>query len=95
MLKSWAVPRGPPEKAGVRRLAIQVDDHELEYANFEGAIEEGQYGAGQVMIWDSGTYELWNRNEKLIDFRLEGKRLQGNYALIWWKGRDWLLIKKA
>lgn len=95
VLKSWAVPKGPPVKPGVRRLAIQVDDHDMEYADFEGTIEEGEYGAGRVIIWDRGTYRLWKREEGLIDFTLEGNRLKGNYALVRWKGRQWLLIKKA
>ncbi|MFQ5838499.1 MAG: DNA polymerase ligase N-terminal domain-containing protein [Thermoplasmata archaeon] len=95
VLKSWAVPKGPPEESGVRRLAIQVEDHDLEYADFEGTIEEGEYGAGRVTIWDRGTYRLWKRDEKLIDFRLEGRRLEGNYALVRWRGKQWLLIKKG
>ncbi len=95
VLKSWAVPKGPPEWPGLKRLAIQVDDHDLEYANFEGTIEEGQYGAGSVFIWDKGTYELWKKEEKVIDFGLYGTKLKGNYALIWWKDNQWLLMKKA
>jgi DNA ligase D-like protein (predicted 3'-phosphoesterase) len=95
VLKSWAVPKGPPEEPGLRRLAIQVEDHDLDYADFEGTIEEGQYGAGHVIMWDRGTYRLWKREEGLIDFRLEGKRLRGNYALVRWKGKQWLLIKKG
>lgn len=95
VLKSWAVPKGPPVKPGVRRLAIQVDDHDLDYADFEGTIEEGEYGAGRVIIWDRGTYRLWKWEEEIIDFHLEGSRLKGNHALVRWKDNHWLLIKKA
>ncbi len=76
-------------------MAIQVEDHDLEYADFEGTIEEGQYGAGRVILWDKGTYKLWKRDEKLIDFQLDGTRMKGNYSLVWWKDNHWLLIKKA
>lgn len=92
-LKSWAVPKGVPEKKLVKRLAIQVDDHELDYINFEGEIEEGEYGAGTVKIWDSGTYSLEAESPKRIVFELAGKRLTGKYSLVHLKEKQWLLIK--
>jgi len=94
VLKSWAVPKEPPTAAGVRRLAVQVEDHALDYIDFEGRIPEGEYGAGTVEIWDKGTYTLRNRTEKMIEFTLHGARLSGDYALIRFKENNWLLIKK-
>ncbi len=93
-LKSWAVPKEPPIESGVKRLAVQVEDHALDYIDFEGTIPEGEYGAGTVEIWDKGTYTLKNRTEKMIEFTLEGTRLKGNYALIHFKDNNWLLIRK-
>ena len=67
VLKSWAIPKEPPTKKGLKRLAIQTEDHDLEYANFEGEIPPGHYGAGKVIIWDKGNYELLKREpDKLI-----------------------------
>jgi bifunctional non-homologous end joining protein LigD len=80
--KSWAVPKGMPLKKGERRLAIQVEDHSLEYMDFEGEIPEGCYGAGKVLIWDRGEYELLKLTEKEIKVRLEGKKLNGVYVLL-------------
>ena len=94
VLKSWAVPKEPPTQPGIRRLAVQVEDHELSYIDFEGTIPEGEYGAGTVEIWDKGTYTLKNRDDKIIELTLEGSRLKGNYALINFKENNWLLIKK-
>jgi len=94
VLKSWAVPKEPPTAAGVRRLAVQVEDHALDYIDFEGTIPEGEYGAGTVEIWDKGTYTLKNRTGKLIEFTLHGSRLSGDYALIRFKENNWLLIRK-
>lgn len=82
VLKSWAVPKSPPTKKGIKRLAIQVEDHPLSYAKFEGEIPEGNYGAGKVEIWDNGTYEPVEKNPKKIEFKLYGKKLQGNFVLI-------------
>jgi len=95
VLKSWAVPKEPPTKPGIKRLAVQVEDHELSYINFEGIIPEGMYGAGKVEIWDRGKYMLKHRSENKIEFTLHGEKLQGDYTLIRFKGdKNWLLIKK-
>lgn len=94
VLKSWAVPKGPPEQPGVRRLAIQVEDHPVEYIDFEGEIEEGQYGAGQVKIWDSGTYEMEERDAKKLTFVLHGQRLEGGYVLVHTREDQWIFLKR-
>jgi len=95
VLKSWAVPKGPPEKPGIKRLAVQVEDHPVEYIDFEGQIPKGQYGAGTVKIWDKGTYKLISKSKNQINFELLGKKLKGQYTLIRFrKPKYWLLIKK-
>ncbi len=98
VLKSWAVPKEPPKNAGTKRLAIETEDHPLEYAGFVGEIPEGQYGAGKVEIWDRGTFELLKRNEKEIIVTLYGEKLEGEYVLIKTKygkeDRGWLFFKK-
>lgn len=94
VLKSWAVPKEPPTQPGLRRLAVQVEDHELNYIDFEGTIPKGEYGAGTVDIWDKGTYTLLSRSDKIIEFSLNGSRLKGNYALVNFKENNWLLLKK-
>ena len=99
VLKSWALPKGPPQERGVKRLAIEVDDHDLSYIDFEGDITEG-YGKGKVTIWDSGYYKLLERKENSILFLLQGKLLKGNYRLILTNysrrgERQWLLVKSA
>jgi len=97
VLKSWAVPKGVPEESGVRRLAVAVDDHPMEYASFTGRIPEGQYGAGEVKIFDNGTYDLLERTPHKIRFFFHGKRLNGEYELVDFKqdGKNWLLFKKT
>ena len=94
VLKSWAVPKGMPEKPGIRRLAVQTEDHPLDYIDFAGTIPEGQYGAGTVEIWDRGRYELTKQEKDHIEFTLEGERLSGGYVLVHTDGRNWLIIKR-
>lgn len=97
VLRSWAVPKEPPEKEGVKRLAIQTEDHPLEYADFEGTIPEGMYGAGTVRIWDRGEFRLEEETGDRMLFLLKGRKLTGRYALIKtkFKGKDsWLLFKR-
>lgn len=94
-LKSWAVPKTPPTEPGVKRLAVQVEDHPLEYASFEGTIPEGEYGAGTVEIWDKGSYTLLERGDDKLAIDLHGEKLQGVYYLIRFKERkNWLFFKK-
>ncbi len=103
VLKSWAVPKGPSLRAGERRLAVQVEDHPLGYAGFEGTIPEGQYGAGDVSIFDTGTWTpegdaLESIAAGRLDFSLDGERLQGRFSLVRTRPRgrqpQWLLIKR-
>jgi bifunctional non-homologous end joining protein LigD len=94
VLKSWAVPKGLPETSGVRRLALQVEDHPLDYVNFQGKIPEGEYGAGTVEIWDQGDYELLERSQDELRVRLAGKRFQGEYVLIHTRENQWILLKR-
>lgn len=105
VLKSWAVPKGPSLDPSQKRLAVEVEDHPLEYAGFEGVIPEGEYGAGTVMVWDEGEWEpvgdphegLQNGSLKLV---LRGSRLRGGFALVRMRRRpgetrdSWLLIKE-
>jgi DNA ligase D-like protein (predicted 3'-phosphoesterase) len=93
VLKSWAVPKGPPEEPGLRRLAVEVEDHPVDYITFEGTIPQGGYGAGAVKIWDKGTFKLKRRTKDLYEFWLKGKRLNGKYALVRFKEKNWLLLK--
>lgn len=98
VLKSWAVPKPPPEVEGLRRLAVATEDHPLEYRHFEGTIPEGEYGAGKVEVWDEGGYVPEERSDVKRVFRLLGRKLRGKYALIKLKPGDrrdknWLLFK--
>jgi len=95
VLKSWAVPKIPPTEAGIRRLAVAVEDHPIEYASFEGTIPKGEYGAGTVEIWDRGSYVLLERSEGKLAVEIRGEKLKGVYYLIRFKGgKNWLLFKK-
>ena len=108
VLVSWAVPRGPSMNPADRRLAIRTEDHPLEYADFEGVIPEGHYGAGTVMVWDRGAYEPKDGNSPeqqlacgKVDLILRGKKLRGGFTLVRTgrslddagEGKRWLLVK--
>jgi bifunctional non-homologous end joining protein LigD len=98
-LASWAVPKGVPLEPGHQNLAVHVEDHPLEYATFEGEIPKGQYGAGTVEIWDSGTYELLEEKKNGgLTVRLHGTRLRGTWALVPAKlsgdEKNWLIVRK-
>jgi bifunctional non-homologous end joining protein LigD len=103
-LKSWAVPKGPSLNSGDKRLAVQTEDHPLEYGGFEGKIPEGNYGAGTVMVWDRGTFRVEGTLDALrqlergeIKFSLNGEKLRGSFVLVKLKhsqkGNEWLMIK--
>lgn len=105
VLLSWAVPKGPSYHTGDKRLAVQVEDHPLEYRNFEGTIPKGEYGGGVVMLWDEGFWEPYvnveeGLREGMLKFTLKGSRLQGKWALVRIKGKagaeekNWLLLKE-
>ena len=96
VLKSWAIPKGPPEEPGIRRLAMEVEDHPLDYASFEGTIPEGQYGAGAVKIWDRGEYRMLTEEKGFLEFILRGKKLNGRYKLVKFEKagpKSWLILK--
>ena len=105
VLVSWAVPKGPTLDPAVKHFAAKVEDHPLEYGGFEGNIPEGNYGAGSVMLWDRGAFELVGEMPAApqlergdLKFRLHGEKLKGEFAIVHMKGRgkgnEWLLIKK-
>jgi bifunctional non-homologous end joining protein LigD len=98
VLRSWAIPKGPSMSPSQKRLAVLVEDHPLEYLDFEGLIPEGNYGAGTVVIWDTGTYAPIERREDKISFVLKGEKLKGSFTLTRLRSRgkenEWLLIKK-
>jgi bifunctional non-homologous end joining protein LigD len=104
-LLSWAVPKGPSYDTRDKRLAVQVEDHPLEYRNFEGTIPKGEYGGGAVMIWDEGCWEPYGDvaeglRDGMLKFVLKGRRLKGKWALVRWKRKageskdNWLLLKE-
>jgi bifunctional non-homologous end joining protein LigD len=99
-LVSWAVPKGPTLDPSARRQAIQVEDHELDYIDFEGVIPEGQYGAGDVIVWDTGTWQPVETDDPdaalengELHFDLHGEKLKGRFLLVK-TSRGWLLAKK-
>jgi bifunctional non-homologous end joining protein LigD len=105
VLRSWAVPKGPSTDPGTKRLAVAVEDHPLEYGDFEGIIPEGNYGAGRVILWDRGTYRPAGAAPVAaqlaagqLEFELEGEKLRGRWVLVRTRGapegRSWLLMKK-
>jgi bifunctional non-homologous end joining protein LigD len=105
VLRSWAVPKGPSMNPADKRLAVLVEDHPLEYADFEGIIPPGQYGAGPVVVWDRGTWEPAEAGDPAaalrqgkLAFVLHGERLRGGFALARLArgkgGKDWLLMKR-
>ena len=91
----WALPKGLPRENGERRLAVEVEDHPLEYLNFQGTIPEGNYGAGKVIIWDRGRYALLEKTARKIKVILLGELIRGAYVLIKTGKKDnhWLMIK--
>lgn len=105
VLKSWAVPKGPSMVSSIKRLAVMVEDHELDYRDFEGGIPEEEYGGGTVMIWDEGAVK-WEGDADplemvtsgLLEFELAGNKLKGRFKLVHAKMggdvRNWLLIKR-
>lgn len=103
VLKSWAVPKGPSRTAGEKRLAVHVEDHPLEYGQFEGTIPAGEYGGGTVMLWDRGAWTPvgdphFGYNKGHIDFELHGEKLTGGWRLIRMageEGKNWLLMKRS
>jgi len=100
VLKSWAVPKGPSLDPTVKRLAMQVEDHPVDYADFEGVIPEGEYGGGTVMVWDYGIYAPENTRSVAqslakgeLKFSLLGQKLKGSFVLVRTRDRQWLLMK--
>lgn len=103
VLRSWALPKGPSLKTGEKRLAVETEDHPLEYGDFEGVIPKGEYGAGTVMLWDAGSWQIVGKNTKdQLDFELDGEKLKGAWTLVRTRGKgrrdkgtSWLLIKRS
>src|SRR5256886_14066323 len=100
VLKSWAVPKGPPMDPAVKRLAMQVEDHPTDYAEFEGVIREGEYGGGTVMVWDMGVYAPENTDNVSkalakgeLKFVLLGKKVKGSFVLVRTRDRQWPLME--
>ena len=97
VLKSWALPKEPPSKPGIKRLAVRTEDHPLGYENFEGIIPEGLYGAGRVEIWDRGHYREIEADDQKKVIEIFGEKLNGKYVLLRLKqkgDKNWLFFKK-
>jgi len=96
ILRSWAIPKQVPTLSKQKFLAVQTEDHPLEYINFQGEIPEGEYGGGHVEIYDKGIYDIIDQTSKKIIFELHGKRLSGKYALVQFtdQKKNWLIIKE-
>src|SRR5437879_7801157 len=92
---SWAVPKGSPADPKQNHLAVHVEDHPLEYFKFAGEIPKGEYGGGQVLIWDEGTYEPVKWSDREVMVVLHGKRVQGRYVLFQTRGKDWMIHRMA
>lgn len=105
VLRSWALPKGPSLAPGEKRLAVEVEDHPLEYGGFEGVIPKGEYGGGTVMLWDAGSWKVKGKNDgNHVDFVLDGEKLKGAWTLVRTRGgrnkrgkpgKSWLLIKRS
>jgi bifunctional non-homologous end joining protein LigD len=99
VLKSWAIPKEPPKRPGEKRLAVETEDHPLDYAFFQGTIPEGEYGAGTVAVWDRGTYEALETKPDFRLVKLQGRKLRGIFALIKLrpkpgdKSKNWLFLR--
>lgn len=91
--RSWAIPKEPPAAPGIKRLAIMVEDHPLSYMDFEGVIPKGEYGAGTVERWDSGSYRVEETGKNRLVVHLAGRRLRGRYVLVNTAGTQWLFFK--
>lgn len=95
--RSWAVPKGLPEEKGQKRLAIAVEDHSVDYMDFEGHIPEEMYGGGDVLIWDNGEYELVEKKDQELKIKLNGKKVEGTFVMFKFPkaGENaWLILKK-
>lgn len=95
VLKSWAVPKGIPLEKGIKRLAVQVEDHPLSYIDFNGVIPEGNYGSGQVLIWDKGYYATAVYDDDRVEVAMMGRKVRGAFKLVRTKNDQWLLFKTA
>ncbi len=98
VLKSWAIPKEPSNDSKIKRLAVEVEDHEIGYEDFQGIIPEGSYGAGKVEIWDKGTFQPLEVDSNKMIIEINGNKLKGRYCLLRFKsnnpkGKNWLFFK--